>query len=118
MSTDPTDYECLNIPASNFSHMGFSIRTEAARYTEWRLWKLTCVGDWSAEGLVAAELYDHTDDPGAGPHTFDDFEFVNLAYKSEQATLRAELSALLKQFGHTDTTCPPPNHKGYSVLAD
>ena len=61
---------------------------------------------------------DHTDDPGAGPHTFDDFEFVNLAYKSEQATLRAELSALLKQFGHTDTTCPPPNHKGYSVLAD
>jgi hypothetical protein len=42
--------------------------------------KKNCVGDWSASGLVAQELYDHTGDKGFGPQTFDDFEFTNLAY--------------------------------------
>jgi hypothetical protein len=42
--------------------------------------KKNCVGDWSASGLVAQELYDHTADKGFGPQTFDDFEFTNLAY--------------------------------------
>ena len=61
MFQDPVDYECLNIPAVNFTIMGFSVRTADTRYTEWRHWKRTgrCVGDWSDEGLVAQELYDH-----------------------------------------------------------
>ena len=116
---DPTDYECLNIVATNFSHMGFSVRTAAARYTEWRLWKSNCVGDWTPAGLVAKELYDHTGDVGAGAHTFDDFEYVNLAYQPAHAPLATELAAaLLKQFGHADATCPPANGQGFSVLPD
>jgi iduronate 2-sulfatase len=117
--TDPVDYECLNIAAANISHMGFSVRVDAARYTEWRRWKPSCVGDWSGAGLVAQELYDHAGDPGVGPHTFDDFEFVNLAYEPSQEALVARLAAVLRmQFAHASTTCPPPNHKGYSVLED
>ena len=46
----------------------------------WLRRKKNCVGDWSASGLVAQELYDHTGDKGYGPQTFDDFEFTNLAY--------------------------------------
>ena len=119
MYGDPTDYECLNIVATNFSHMGFSVRTATARYTEWRLWKSNCVGDWTPAGLVAKELYDHTGDVGAGAHTFDDFEYVNLAYQPAHAPLATELAAaLLKQFGHADATCPPANGQGFSVLPD
>ena len=129
MYTDVTDYECLNIPRNNISHMGFSVRVDNARCegteaaqacppsaflqstpclapscatpsppphfessfsrlgsaatdpplpcrptarcpglafrpidTEWRKWKQNCVGDWTAGGLVAAELYDHVGD--------------------------------------------------------
>ena len=119
MYSDPTDYECLNIPATNFSHMGFSVRVDNARYTEWRLWKSNCVGDWTPSGLVAQELYDHSDDKGFGPETFDNFEFVNLAYSSVHKSQVQELAAaLLKQFGHDSATCPPPNKKGFSVLED
>lgn len=35
--------------------MGYSIRTERVRYTEWR--------DWKSGELVARELYDHSQDP-------------------------------------------------------
>lgn len=35
--------------------MGYSVRTPAVRYTEWR--------DWEEGRLLAAELYDHRDDP-------------------------------------------------------
>jgi hypothetical protein len=53
-------------------------------------------GDWSAEGLVAQELYDHTGDDGLGPDSFDEHEYQNLAYKPEQRAMVAELAALLK----------------------
>ena len=109
MFTDPTDYECLTIAASNFTVMGFSVRVVDARYTEWRKWLDNCVGDWTPAGLVAQELYDHTGDKGYGAHTFDDYEYVKLAYRPEHAALVAELAAVLaKQFRHTDATCP--NH--------
>lgn len=99
--------------------MGFSVRTTSARYTEWRLWKPNCVGDWTAGGLVAQELYDHVGDKGFGPETFDDFEYVNLAYLPTHKQLVEELAAvLLKQFGHSDATCPPPSKNGFSVLED
>jgi len=56
MYTDPVNYECLNTPRGNISHMGFSVRVDNARFTAWRKWKDNCVGDWTAEGLVAMEL--------------------------------------------------------------
>jgi iduronate 2-sulfatase len=36
--------------------MGYSIRTERFRYTEWR--------DFATREVKARELYDHQDDPG------------------------------------------------------
>lgn len=36
--------------------MGYSVRTEKVRYTEWR--------DWESGKLLASELYDHTSDSG------------------------------------------------------
>ena len=36
--------------------MGYSIRTERFRYTEWR--------DFATKEVKARELYDHQDDPG------------------------------------------------------
>ena len=49
---------------------------------------------------------DHTGDRGFGAETFDDFEFVNLAYQPEHAGTVKELSVVLqKQFDHPDATC-------------
>jgi uncharacterized sulfatase len=55
--------------------MGYSLRTERWRYTEW------------AEGNKGIELYDHDRDP---------YENINLANDSKQAPTRAELKALLQ----------------------
>ena len=91
-----------------FSHMGFSVRSHTVRYTEWRAWKRNCVGDFSPDGLVALELYDHKGDPGAGSHAFDDFEYRNLAYDlAQQATVKALSAVLKEQFDHGDAaSCP------------
>ena len=35
-----------------------------------------------------------------------------------QATVKELAAVLLKQFGHSVTSCPPPNNKGVSVLPD
>jgi hypothetical protein len=34
MYKDPTNYECLMIPATNITHMGFSVRVDDARYAQ------------------------------------------------------------------------------------
>lgn len=70
--------------------MGYSVRTNRVRYTEWRAWKS---GD-----VVARELYDAVNDPA---------EMINLA---DSPKLSAELSAaqleaaelLAKQFSRAD----------------
>ena len=90
--------------------MGFSIRTEDARYTEWRVWKL-CSGvvriscaDWTEHGLVAAELYDHTGDDGLGAASFDEYEYENLAYDTSRGEQTNELArALRAQFDRAPT---------------
>lgn len=56
--------------------MGYSIRTERYRYTEW---------DGGARGL---ELYDHETDPA---------EMNNLAHDAKQADIRTKLAALLRE---------------------
>jgi iduronate 2-sulfatase len=49
--------------------MGYSIRTERWRYTEWR--------DWKTAEVRARELYDHANDP---------FETINIAGRPDAAT--------------------------------
>jgi iduronate 2-sulfatase len=63
--------------------MGYSMRTDRYRYTEWR--------DVRDGHVLARELYDHRDDPG---------ETVNLAGQPQQGTtideLAVQLSAIVK----------------------
>merc|ERR1712113_772904 len=59
--------------------MGYSLRTADWRYTEWRLWKGDILqADWSENGLVASELYDHRNET-LYPTNFDVGENENLS---------------------------------------
>ncbi|MDQ8199410.1 sulfatase [Pelagicoccus enzymogenes] len=61
--------------------MGYSLRSEAFRYTEWR--------DWQSGDVFARELYDHRVDPG---------ETRNVSGRSECADDVGELSVALESF--------------------
>jgi len=61
--------------------MGYSMRTDRHRYTEWR-------AERGAGAAVATELYDHEADPA---------ENVNLAGRPESAALVAELAGMLAE---------------------
>jgi len=60
--------------------MGYSVRTDRWRYTEWV--------DWQTGKVIDAELYDHHTDPD---------ETINLAPESEHGTLIKQLSGLLNE---------------------
>ena len=61
--------------------MGYSLRSEAFRYVEWR--------DWKTGAVVARELYDHRADPG---------ETRNLANDPRRRTDMEGTAALLETF--------------------
>ena len=94
------DNSCLEVERTDFTLMGYTMRTARYRYTEWVKWNgSTLAPIWSQ--LEAAELYDHLHD--TGPWTDPDrFENANLV-KSAPARLVAELSAKLHAaFGFPD----------------
>ena len=62
------------IAPDGLEYMGYSIRTEKHRYTEWVNWK--------SKELAAIELYDHTVDPD---------ENINVAGSEENNTIIKEL---------------------------
>ena len=98
-----TEDPCYKHPPNEFTHMGFSMRTQDYRYTEWVVWRCTdpaaCTNvftsttsaDWS--DLAGVELYSHHGDDGS---CFDCFEGVNLAGRPEYAQLAANLSKQLR----------------------
>jgi iduronate 2-sulfatase len=97
LTTQSEQWECLHIPKENFTRMGYSVRVADARYTEWRVWSGSSLSaDWSAAGLVTAELYDHAEDSGIGAQSFDDFEFDNLAEEAGRKPQVEKLAALLR----------------------
>lgn len=61
--------------------MGYSIRTDRHRYTEWR--------DWSTGAIVARELYDHATDPD---------ETRNAAHDPASADVLASAAVLMATF--------------------
>jgi arylsulfatase A-like enzyme len=70
-------------PRPDKKAMGYSIRTESHRYTEWRTgWE-----NPESATVVAREMYDHTSDPG---------ETKNLAERSDQKEIVAALADQLK----------------------
>lgn len=103
---------CAGHPASEFTHMGLSIRTDEYRYSEWLQWNgKTCSPVW-AQPNAGIELYSHIGDNVPG--CFDCFENVNLvgtaAGKAKFATLVGGLHAQLVAHYKQDqvTSCPNP----------
>jgi len=88
------DNSCLTVERSSFTWMGYTMRTERYRYTEWVGWNGTALAPlWGA--VVARELYDHQGDDG--PWTDPDkYENVNLAPTADPH-LVASLSAKLRE---------------------
>ncbi len=71
-----------NIQGGRSDTMGYSMRTERHRYTEWR--------EWATGHVQSRELYDHATDPD---------EMINVANARGQAGLVGELAKqLAKQF--------------------
>ena len=90
-----TRNDCCTVERSAFFSLGVSLRTDTWRYTEWPLWNGSAlVPQWGAP-LIGAELYNHTGDDGT---SFDGaFEAVNLAADPAYASVRAQLSAQLRE---------------------
>ena len=91
---------CTDVPSNEFTHMGFTIRTQTWRYTEWPRWQCRTLNDcprstsvdWGA--IDGVELYSHVGDDGS---CFDCFEGVNLAGGDEYAAVVAQLSYQLRK---------------------
>ena len=79
--------DCNDIPRTNFTHMGLSIRTDRWRFTRWLPWDGQHLRPIWSKHIGMAELYDHEGDNGS---SFDgDFEVTNLVHSAEhQATVR------------------------------
>lgn len=95
-STDPKtfwkDNWCELVDRSMIPWMGYSMRTDRWRYTEWAAWdgkKLK--PDWS-KPLAGRELYDHEGDDGTD---YDAFENKNLAEDPKYKKIVKQLSSQL-----------------------
>ena len=68
---------CVNVHRSNFTVMGYSVRTDAFRCTFWMPWDgVALAGDFLRDP-VAVELYSHA---GDNETDWDQFENVNIAH--------------------------------------
>ena len=86
----------MTFARTDIEAMGYSVRGEGARYTEWRTWSGAALeADWSAAGLLGAELYPHTNDPVLNMSDWDSSENANEAANEAYAPLRAELAQVL-----------------------
>jgi iduronate 2-sulfatase len=88
---------CTNQDPKTYSYMGYSLRTERWRYTEWRRWN-GVMADWTPAGLNATELYDHSQDEWIGNPRFDSMENINLMdkYPTNKALIK-RLSTQLRK---------------------
>ena len=64
-------------PAHEIQVMGISVRTAAARYTEWWPWDRQHLRICWANGTLSSELYLHQGDPSYGSGMFDAWENKN-----------------------------------------
>jgi iduronate 2-sulfatase len=56
--------------------MGYSLRSDRVRYTEWR--------DWETGKILARELYDHQNDPGELRNAIGDAELAAVVAEAKQ----------------------------------
>lgn len=94
--------DIIHINRTEFTHMGYSIRTEDGwRYTEWVAWNGTSLAPiWS--NVTARELYDHRNET-VYPVDFDDASETKnvVADKANAAVVESLSQALRAQFGGT-----------------
>jgi hypothetical protein len=84
----------LKVRRENIDFMGYTMRTETERYTEWVRWNgKSGTPIWSAK--VGLELYDHSKESQYDNSYMDDTENENLAAHPENAKHIKELSAQL-----------------------
>ena len=87
--------DCLFVERSMIPIMGLSVRTDAWRYNEWRLWNGSALApDWTRPP-VGVELYAHAGNVG-NASSFDEFEVVNEAGAPALAEIQAALAELLR----------------------
>ena len=93
---------CLDVERSAFSLMGFAMRTDRYRYTEWRRWNGTALRAESwADAPYARELYDHLGDdaPWTDPGRFEARNEAATAPAALVSALSAQLRALVAAHG-------------------
>merc|ERR1712066_996491 len=96
------DNTCLEVERTDFTWMGYTMRTDRYRYTEWVRWNGTTLSPiWS--DLKAVELYDHKDDVGAWTDA-DKYENVNLVKTTDPAIVSALSKQLRSAFGFPDAS--------------
>ena len=101
----PRDPKNLSVPykhngidhknRSKFKAMGYSIRTNEWRYTEWRLWnKHALAGQWDV-APIGIELYDHRNEK-VFPSNFDEGENINIISQYQNSSIVKVLAQRLK----------------------
>lgn len=103
---------CEEVPASNITSMGYTVRTAGFRYTAWYAWNgARCVPDWAAGPKYGEELYLHND-TNTFPAVFDG-ENVNVVadaqYSGEVQRLHAMIIAHYREGGPAEKGCPTPH---------
>ena len=87
--------DCHWMRRENLDYMGYTMRTETERYTEWLKWDgKNGVPLWDHK--VGVELYAHTEESQYDNSYLDDTENTNLAMAPGNAAHLEELSAQLK----------------------
>ena len=87
-----SDNSCLEVERTSFTYMGYSIRTDRYRYTEWLAWNGSALAPARPLRLRASELYDHDGDDGTDA---DAFENVNVV--DDHDDVRRELFEVLRR---------------------
>tara|TARA_B110000208_G_scaffold133746_1_gene161857 strand:+ start:156 stop:1088 length:933 start_codon:yes stop_codon:yes gene_type:complete len=113
--TNPADRDwffnnCEGVPAPNITFMGYTVRTNGWRYTEWFYWNgAICEPDF-VKTSRGAELYDHTT-AATFPLDMDVTENVNVVAVEANAKVVSDHRALLLahfQGGIQHKGCPGP----------
>jgi len=90
--------DCMMFARADIAVMGYSIRSELSRYTEWRTWDGKALkADWTRAGRVGVEFYPHaaSDPTGSSISDFDNSENVNEANDPSKKDEVAKCAALL-----------------------
>jgi arylsulfatase A-like enzyme len=100
------DNSCLKIPRTDFTWMGYTMRTDRWRYTEWPRWNGTDMTPiWSE--IHSAELYDHLGDDTPWTDA-DKFENINVVTTTDPSVVNALSVKLHTAFGFPAPAAPVP----------